>query len=59
MYDEEEAKKTPGLPPRWTHVRFLEELVYDFIFPGRSKNNVVIDPESMGNSDSSARTEAS
>jgi hypothetical protein len=59
MYDEKEAKKTPGLPPWWTHARFLEELVYDFIFPGRSKNNVVIDPESMGNSDSSARMEAS
>jgi hypothetical protein len=37
MYDEEEAKKTSGLPPRWTHARFLEELIYDFIFPGRSK----------------------
>ena len=59
MYDEKEAKKTPGLPPWWTHAKFLEELVYDFIFPGRSKNNVVIHPESMGNSDSSARTEAS
>jgi hypothetical protein len=55
MYDEEEAKKTPGLPPRWTHARFLEELIYDFIFPGRSKNNVVIDPdESTGNLDSEA-----
>ena len=59
MYDEKEAKKTPGLPPWWTHAKFLEELVYDFIFPGRSKNNVVIHPESMGNSDLSARTEAS
>ena len=38
LYDEEEAKKTPGLPQRWTHARFLEELVYDFIFPGRSSN---------------------
>ncbi len=47
----------PGLPPRWTHARFLEELVYDFIFPGRSKNNVVINPELTGNSDSA--TEAS
>ena len=59
MYNEEEARKTPGLPPRWTHARFLEELVYDFIFPGRSKNNVFIDPESTSNSDSSARIEAS
>jgi hypothetical protein len=54
LYDEEDAKKTPGLPPRWTHARFLEELVYDFIFPGQSKNNVVINPESTGNLDSSA-----
>jgi hypothetical protein len=59
LYDKEDAKKTPGLPPWWRHARFLEELVYDFIIPGRSKNNVVINPESTGNSDSSARTEAS
>jgi hypothetical protein len=36
LYDKEEAKRMPGLPPRWTHARFLEELVYDFVFPGRS-----------------------
>ena len=47
LYNEEDAKKILGLPPRWTHARFLEEPVYDFIFPGRSKNNVVIDPESI------------
>ncbi len=33
IYDKEDAKKMPGLPPRWTHGRFLEELVYDFHFP--------------------------
>ena len=38
MYDEEVAKGTPGIPPRWSHARFLEELVYDFIFPNRSMN---------------------
>jgi hypothetical protein len=59
LYDKDNAKKMPELPPQWTHARFLEELVYDFIFPGRSKNNVVIDPKSTGNSDLSARTEAS
>jgi hypothetical protein len=59
LYDKEDATKTPGLPPWWTHARFLEELVYDFIFPGQSKYNVVIDPESTGNSNLSARTEAS
>jgi hypothetical protein len=57
LYDKEDAKKTPGLPPWWTHAMFMEELVFDFIFPGRSKNNVVIDPELTGNSDSA--TEAS
>ena len=51
LYDKEEAKRMPGLPPRWIHARFLEELVYDFIFPGQSKNNVVINPELTGNSD--------
>jgi hypothetical protein len=39
MYDEEVAKKTPGLPKKWTHAQFLEELVYDFIFPNRSVND--------------------
>jgi hypothetical protein len=38
MYDEEVAKGTLGIPPRWRHARFLEELVYDFIFPKRSTN---------------------
>jgi hypothetical protein len=38
MYDEEVAKGTPGIPPRWSHAKFLEELVYDFIFPNRSMN---------------------
>ena len=27
LYDEEDAKKTMGIPPRWAHARFLEELV--------------------------------
>ncbi len=39
MYEEERKKGTPGLPPKWTHACFLEELVYDFIFPKRSVNN--------------------
>jgi hypothetical protein len=38
MYDKEVAKGTPGIPPRWSHAKFLEELVYDFIFPNRSMN---------------------
>ena len=36
MYEEEVAKKTPLLPKKWTHAQFLEELVYDFIYPNRS-----------------------
>jgi len=40
MYEEEVAKKTPGLPKKWTHAQFLEELVYDFIFPKRSVNDM-------------------
>ncbi len=35
IYDKEATKGTTNLPPRWTHARFLEELVYDFVFPGR------------------------
>ena len=40
IYDEEVKKKMPDLPPRWTHARFLEELVYDFVFRGRSTTKV-------------------
>jgi len=47
IYDEEETKKTPGLPKRWSHAKFLEELVYDFISPGRSINAVTEDTELM------------
>jgi hypothetical protein len=35
LYEEEEATRMPCLPPRWTHARFLEELVYDFVLPCR------------------------
>jgi hypothetical protein len=33
IYDEEEKKDEEVLPPRWTHLRLLEELVSDLIFP--------------------------
>jgi hypothetical protein len=52
IYDEEVAKKTPGLPKRWTHTKFLEELVYDFIFSGRSKNVVNDTDDSISNTSS-------
>ncbi len=35
IYDKKAAKGTTNLPPRWTQARFLEELVYDFVFPGQ------------------------
>ncbi len=38
IWDEEEKSKMPGLPLRWSHARFLEELVYDLIFPGVIKD---------------------
>ncbi len=41
IYNEEAMKGMPNLPPRWTHARFLEELVYDFVFPGRSRRKPV------------------
>jgi hypothetical protein len=41
-----DSKKTPGLPKRWPHAKFLEELVYDFIFPGRSMKRIA-DTDSM------------
>jgi hypothetical protein len=50
IYEEEVAKKTPNLPPKWTHARFLEELVYDFVFPGRSRTKSSADTASTGSS---------
>ncbi len=32
--------KIPGLPPKWTHAEFLEELVYDFLLPGQTRRHV-------------------
>jgi hypothetical protein len=54
IWDEEEKKKMPGLSPRWSHARFLEELVYDFIFPGRSKTKVSFDTDSTSNTSTHA-----
>jgi hypothetical protein len=39
----------PELPPRWSHARFLEELVYHLIFPRRSKTKVSVDTDSTSN----------
>jgi hypothetical protein len=53
IYDEEEAKKMPGPPKRWFHTQFLDELVYDFIYLGRSINGVA-DTDSMSNTSTHA-----
>ena len=39
LYDEQKKEKRSGLPPKWTHAQFLEELVYDFIFPGQVRKH--------------------
>lgn len=31
MYEEEKAKREHGLPEKWTHLQFLQELIYDFL----------------------------
>ncbi len=50
IYDEDVAKKTPNLPPKWTHAQFLEELVYDFVFPGCSRTKSWADTASTRSS---------
>ena len=40
LYDEEKARKKEGLPPKWTHAEFREELVYDLLFPKEMKKHV-------------------
>ena len=29
---EQKKEKRPGIPPKWRHTQFLEELVYDFMY---------------------------
>ena len=33
MWDEEKAKGRRDLPEKWSHAEFIEQLVYDLIFP--------------------------
>ena len=40
LYDEQKKEKMPGLPPKWTHAQFLEELVYGFMLPGQVRKHV-------------------
>jgi hypothetical protein len=44
--NKEVAKKTLNLPRKWTHALFLEELVHDFVFPGRSRTKSSADTAS-------------
>mmetsp|Transcript_28538 Transcript_28538/g.60495 ORF Transcript_28538/g.60495 Transcript_28538/m.60495 type:complete len:92 (-) Transcript_28538:208-483(-) len=37
MYEYAKSKKREGLPPKWTYLEFLVELVYDLIFPEQTK----------------------
>ena len=40
LHEDKKKSKRPGLPPKWTHAEFLEELVYDFLLPGQTKKHV-------------------
>ena len=40
LYEEQKKEKRPGLPQKWSHAEFLEQLVYDFIFPRQTKKHV-------------------
>lgn len=40
MYLKEKEKEDAVLPPKWSHREFLEELVYDFIYPHQSRMRV-------------------
>ena len=39
LYDKQKKEKRPGLPPKWTHAQFLEELVYDNMLPGQVRKH--------------------
>ena len=36
MWDKEKEKGRADLLAKWTHVEFIEQLVYDFIFPAQT-----------------------
>ena len=40
IYDEEAKKKKGYMPKRWSHIRFLEELAYDLLFPEATKQHL-------------------
>jgi hypothetical protein len=40
MYEEQKQLDKNSVPPRWSHARFLEELVNDFMFPGETSKHL-------------------
>jgi hypothetical protein len=43
MYDEELKKNgLESVPPQWTHARFIEELVYDLMFPDETAKHLAL-----------------
>ena len=42
MYDEEKKNGPEGVPPRWTHCRFIEELVSDLMFPEETAKHLTL-----------------
>ena len=40
LYDDEKDLKLADLPPKWSHVDFCEELVYDLLLLGRARKHV-------------------
>ncbi len=41
LYKEETKKNKPGLPKKWMHVEFWEQLVYDLILPMRKRASIL------------------
>jgi hypothetical protein len=43
MYEEEMKKQEPkNLPPQWTHACFLEELVFNLMFPEETAKHLTM-----------------
>lgn len=42
MYEEQKRLDKNSVPPRWSHARFLEELVNDFMFPGETSKHLYV-----------------
>jgi hypothetical protein len=40
LYEEQRKLKNPDLPPKWTHMGFLEELVHDLLLPRETRRHV-------------------